>query len=688
MRIDAGAAHMVVKGFTGLHIDEPADEAVATKPGGSGSYEERYGFRESPFTLTVNPRFVFDSQAYSGTLDTITRALHRHEPLLVITGAPGSGKTLVCRTVMSWRDERTLVAAVLSPPASGHDLLRLLLDQFGVLPLDSRQSAEANYFDLSRTLGNVLGSLGWFGARAVILVDDAHRLPKGVFEVLRSLMNFETDTQKLLQIVLLGEPRLGGVLSDPDFTQLDQRITRRYVLGPLLPEEVAGYIERRLTVAQGEGGAVSAVFSQAALGAIARLSQRVPRVINLLCDRSLEIAHALERSPVSLAIVIEAARSLDLPVPSTLRLKRHRGKLAAAVVLLSVSAAGYWMCRGGLGLDLFRRGLEQAAAQRPAEAEAAAASTDSTNAPSAASMPAGDSAAPATSAPTGATGAPAAATSVGTVSVPATSTVAGAGGAAGASAAGAANAVPPAGIGSSSPTAPSATAANAPSGAANAASSAANAPSSVGKAPSLAAGQPVVKAQDGATRPSSADSTRFLVVAGSFVTEPRARGLSDRVESELGLPVRVRIASGWHQVVVGPYSTRAEADKVREKLKAVEVTEALVAVVPPAVPVSQAAATASSPAEITSKATGAVPVAGGDQSPQPGRSVLERARSLAVAANVRGLLRIRETAEEQLAKEGQNADQVQESLQEIDALLEVARRKRLELDAKALDAPR
>jgi type II secretory pathway predicted ATPase ExeA len=607
---------MAVSNVTGSENDEPpgpASHMNADSPGpqpdsGSpGKYEPHFGLREPPFTLTANTRFTFDSRAYAGVVETIVRALERHEPLLVITGPPGSGKTLVCRTVADWRNSRTFVALVSTPPANANDLLRLVLDQFGVLPRDSRRSAEATQFELVRTLEQFLASLGSLGARAVILVDDAHRLSNEVFEGLRSLINFETETKKLLQLVLLGEPRLGALLSDPELTQLNQRVTRRYLLGPLLPEEVAGYIEHRLSVAHGEPVPLARLFSDEAVGTIRTLSSGVPRVINLLCDRALEVSHTTGVSPVSADGVLAAARSLNLAIPPSVYLKRHRIKLAAAaVVLLVASPLGYWMYLRARGDQLL-----------PASRQSTVDSRQPTvlPAPKAAAAP---SAAP--------PGPPVAA--------------------------------PP--------------------------------------DPVLA---PKLQGRATAQTPSgSSGNSGFVIIASSFRTDARANALSAQV-SGLGLPVQVRSASGWYQVVVGPYATRAEAERARGQLARIDVAEAVIvaagstAAPQPETPSSPAPRPASPPSPVVAdrpappgRATAAAPPPATPIPPQGRATVLDRARSLAQAADVRALMQLRQAAESQLVREGRSPADVEKLMEEIDVLLENARKRRLELDAKSFGA--
>ena len=221
----------------GLPSRERADDPTG--------YERHFDLREAPFALTANPRFVFESRSLSSAIEEITQALGRHEPLVVVTGRAGTGKTLVCRTLADLRDPHTFVAVLATAPASRDDLLRQLLDQFGLLSLDSSGAAAASRFEIVRTLEQFLASLGNLKARAVIVVDEAHRLSSEVLDELRWLSNFETDERKLLQIVLLGEPSLDEIIERPELGALRQRVTRRHTLGTLSSDEVAPAIRER-----------------------------------------------------------------------------------------------------------------------------------------------------------------------------------------------------------------------------------------------------------------------------------------------------------------------------------------------------------------------------------------------------------------------------------------------------------
>ena len=293
----------------------------------SNGYERYYGLVEPPFSLTPNPRFLFESRSHSAAFEQVTYALRRREPIIVVTGEIGSGKTMLCRTVLEKLEPRTFISTVTDPLLDADDLLTQVLDDFGVLPNDRTQLAKANRHDLIRTLEQFVKSLASLKAHAVIMIDEAQHLRPEVLEQIRLLSNFEDDENRLLQIVLVGQPNLEEALSRPEMRQLEQRITRRHRLEPLGPEEVRQYIERRLAVAHGrhDGDAFSndaippVSFTPDAMQLISLLSQGLPRVVNVLCDRSLEFGCEEQQAVIGRDTVVKAARALKISARTAAR---------------------------------------------------------------------------------------------------------------------------------------------------------------------------------------------------------------------------------------------------------------------------------------------------------------------------------------------------------------------------------
>ncbi len=281
----------------------------------SDGYERYFGLAESPFTLTSSPRFLFESASYRAAFKEIFYALTRREQIIVVTGPIGTGKTTLCRMIIERTDPRTLVAAISTPPQTVDDLFRQILDGFDLLTDDTRSIVAASRYGLQRVFRQFLDSLVALKAQAILVFDEAQLLRPEILEEIRLLLNLD-DGRQLLQIVLVGQPELEELLARPELTQIEQRISRRHRLEPLQIPEVPAYVDRRLTVAQaGERVADRPSFTESAMRTIATLSRGVPRVVNILCDRSLENAWSDQTHTVDSSAVVRAARSLNIDVP-------------------------------------------------------------------------------------------------------------------------------------------------------------------------------------------------------------------------------------------------------------------------------------------------------------------------------------------------------------------------------------
>ncbi len=317
-------------------------------------YEPYYGFRQTPFSLTPNPRFVFPASSHERALQTILHALARREGLMLVTGDIGCGKTTLCRRLLAMLPPRTFISVILNPFLTAEDLLKQVLLDFGLVSTaDIRGGAltNASCHDLVRTLHGFLGSLAGLNASAVIILDEAQDLTLRTIEQIRLLSNYETDSAKLLQIILAGQTNLEAMLELEQLRQFGQRISRRCRIEPLERAEVRPYIAWRISVALADPDrpvvarteertreAVDAFpFSHGAVNAIARISGGVPRVINLLCDRALETAKARGRLRIDTRIVADAARDLKLAVPFAVSLIEQRAP--AAILLASAACA-------------------------------------------------------------------------------------------------------------------------------------------------------------------------------------------------------------------------------------------------------------------------------------------------------------------------------------------------------------
>lgn len=289
-------------------------------------YEDFYGFVEKPFSLTPDPKYLYMSASHASAFELLQYGIRRREGFIVLTGDIGTGKTTLCRAVLDQLDQKVFSAIVLNPFLAEDDLLRVILQGFGVVSREEVRRgrlAGVSRQALIDALNEFLLSLLPLGATALLVFDEAQNLTRPVLEHIRILSNLETAKEKLLQIVLVGQPNLRDVLRSPELRQLDQRVSIRYSLVPLTAGETAEYVAHRLTVA---GGASALAFSPQAMRVLHRCTSGIPRLINLVCDRTLLRAYSARVRHVGPDMVRGAAASLDLaPVrPSVFTWMRAR----------------------------------------------------------------------------------------------------------------------------------------------------------------------------------------------------------------------------------------------------------------------------------------------------------------------------------------------------------------------------
>ncbi|MEW6186290.1 MAG: AAA family ATPase, partial [Thermodesulfobacteriota bacterium] len=242
-------------------------------------YQRYLGLKEKPFRLTPDPRFLYLSEKHGEALDHLTYGITQGEGFMVISGDVGTGKTTIIRSLLERLDgSKMKTALVLNPLLDMEDLLKTILGDFGLLPKGNSKK------DLIDQLNSFLMILNREGGKAVVIIDESQNLTSELLEELRSLSNLETDQEKLIQIVLVGQLELWTKLKQPRLRQLRQRISVNYRLNPLSLKEMKGYVTHRLAVAGLEG---DLTFSQGAWRMIYKHSRGVPRLINLICDRTL-----------------------------------------------------------------------------------------------------------------------------------------------------------------------------------------------------------------------------------------------------------------------------------------------------------------------------------------------------------------------------------------------------------------
>src|SRR5262245_43315956 len=294
-------------------------------------YEVFFGFREPPFSLAPDTRFLFDGASHAAAREQVAYALERREPLVVVTGEIGTGKTLLCRSVVKQLERRTFLSIIHDPLLDRDDLLKQMLQDFGVISKDRTRLAATSRHDLVHALQEFLLSLAPLQAHAVLVIDEAQHLQPDVMEQLRLISNVHDDAGALLQIILVGQPSLDAVLLRPELRQLKQRVSRHVRLEPLGIAELSQYIDHRLAIAR-DGGRPKGVttFTPEALSAIWRLSGGTPRVINLLCDRSLEAAYEQQARSVDAPLIDGAAAELGIQRPPVAPAPTARSVPAAA----------------------------------------------------------------------------------------------------------------------------------------------------------------------------------------------------------------------------------------------------------------------------------------------------------------------------------------------------------------------
>ncbi|MGH9340822.1 MAG: ExeA family protein [Acidobacteriota bacterium] len=277
-------------------------------------YQEFYQLSEKPFSLSPNPKYLYFSESHQRAFNLIRYGIHEREAFIVITGDVGTGKTTLCRAVLETLDQNILTALVLNPFLSDEDLLKLILRDFGVIPAAAGLSTEfkPSTNDLIQALHQMLLSLQKVNAKAVLVIDEAQNLPLQTLEQIRILSNLESASEKLLQVILVGQPELDSILNSSKLRQLQQRVSIRFQLSPLSKADIQPYIYHRLAVA---GCRKHVTFTPGALRLISKHTQGIPRLINLICDRSLMGGYAISALRIDRFIVKQALNALNIRPP-------------------------------------------------------------------------------------------------------------------------------------------------------------------------------------------------------------------------------------------------------------------------------------------------------------------------------------------------------------------------------------
>lgn len=292
-------------------------------------YKEYFGLKELPFSIAPDPRYLYMSDQHREALAHLLYGINSNGGFILLTGAVGTGKTTICRCMLEQMPENTNIAFMLNPKLTVAELLAAICDELGISYPKDNKSIKVFIDNINKYLLNEYAS----GHKTVIIIEEAQNLSFDVLEQIRLLTNLETNQQKLLQIIMIGQPELIELLSQPEMRPLAQRITARYHMGPLSKKEVTYYVAHRLSVAGGS----KTLFLPDTINKLYAMSKGIPRLINLLCDRALlgAYAHGKERIDKSTLAIASQEVFGDHNIK-----KQHRRHLKRALISLIIIAAG------------------------------------------------------------------------------------------------------------------------------------------------------------------------------------------------------------------------------------------------------------------------------------------------------------------------------------------------------------
>ncbi|HEU4370460.1 MAG TPA: AAA family ATPase [Methylomirabilota bacterium] len=299
-------------------------------------YLQFYGLREAPFGPTPDPKFLFQSSRHREALAQLVYGVRERKGFTVLTGAIGTGKTTLLRTLLERLDRDTHVAYVHNSALGIEGLLEYILQDWGV------KSTATSHAQRLFELNEFLIEQHRQGLSPVLVIDEAQNLSIPTLEAVRLLSNFETTSSKLMQILLVGQLELRDTLNTPELRQLKQRIGLRCHIGPLSPEETRLYVRHRLRIA---GATDAGIFTDAAIQRIVEYSRGTPRVINIVCDHCLLSGYADSKRRIDTGVVQEAVEYLEEGERPEWKRKRQ--------ARLVPSRGALWAARGGVAALVF-----------------------------------------------------------------------------------------------------------------------------------------------------------------------------------------------------------------------------------------------------------------------------------------------------------------------------------------------
>jgi len=303
-------------------------------------YERFFGLKENPFSLTPDPKYLYMSKVHKEALSHLRYGIEQKKGFVLITGDVGTGKSTICRALLEELPEEVHTALIFNPSLSDIELLRTINQEFGLDTKD--RSKKALIDDLNAFLLDVVSK----GGNAVLIIDECQNLDPSLLEEVRMLSNLETQKEKLLQILLIGQPELADILSTKRLRQLSDRITLRYHMGPIPYPEIKDYIEHRLMVAGSHG---DIKFTRAAIKDISAFSKGLPRKINAVADRALLIAALRDTRKIRKRIVTAAIREIKGKHPTYRGFPRW---IVSTLIMVVVIALGLAMWKGSLLSDI------------------------------------------------------------------------------------------------------------------------------------------------------------------------------------------------------------------------------------------------------------------------------------------------------------------------------------------------
>jgi len=264
-------------------------------------YKDFYHFKEHPFNITSDPEFFFPALRHEEAFSHLIYGISSRRGIIVITGEIGTGKTTLCRTLLNRLDKSVKTALILNPDFSDLQLLQMIINDLGI------SYVKKTKLDLIGAITLFLVEESGKGNNVAVVIDECQNLNIRQLEQIRLLSNLETEKEKLLQIILVGQPELSEKLKKPELRQLTQRVSVNYHILPLQKEEVGRYINHRLRIA---GACPELMFTPRAIDAIYEISKGTPRVINVICDRALLAGFTRETFTIDRNLVEESAKEI------------------------------------------------------------------------------------------------------------------------------------------------------------------------------------------------------------------------------------------------------------------------------------------------------------------------------------------------------------------------------------------